>query len=199
MVLSGEQVRDLKKRGKLSITPILDESVQFEGSKVDLRLDNKFHRIIEEENTHYDTLSDEFDHLEEFEIPFINADSKAYNNQGKFILHPGEFALAKTFEFVNLPSDIIGILGGRSSLGRHGIVVHATASVIDPGYAGNITLELTNFGNVPVVLYPRQRVATIFFERIEENTERYKGKFGGSSGPVPEDTDEDTELLHESI
>lgn len=199
MVLSGDQIRDLKKRGRISITPILDDE-QFEGAKVDLRLDNTFDRIVEEESTHHDTRSEAYDHLENFTIPFVDANSQCGNEtEGKFILHPNEFALAQTFEYVDLPNDIIGILGGRSSLGRHGIVVHATASVIDPGYAGNITLELTNFGNVPVVLYPRQRVASIVFDRLDEGTEPYSGRFGGSESTAPEPSEDDGSDMDDSL
>lgn len=199
MILPKRQIEEMLETGELSINPILDRDTQIEAAKVDLRLDNEFERTVEEQDTHHDTLSDEYSHLEPLEVPFGDKSAEDEERRGKFILHPNQFVLAQTFEYVDLPNDIMGILGGRSGLGRHGVVVHATASVIDPGYTGNITLELTNYGNIPVIMYPRQRVATILFARVEEEVEEYGGKFGGSSGPRPSGQDEDLDILEHEI
>ena len=85
---------------------------------------------------------------------------------GKFVLHPGEFALASTLEFVRLPRRIAGRLEGRSSLGRLGIEIHSTAGFVDPGFSGNLTLELSNVGKVPVELMPGLRVAQMCFFHV---------------------------------
>jgi len=192
MALSITKIIDRIEKGEMSINPILDPEEQCQAAKVDLRLDNVFWRMRVEEETHHDTRDKFEDILDKITIPYSG-------DNGKFILHPGEFALARTFEYVDLPADVLGRLGGRSSLARQGIVVHATASVIDPGYAGYITLELTNFGNVPVILYPRQRVAAITFEEIEGGTEEYEGKFGGAGEPIAQEIDQDLNILDVEI
>ena len=81
-------------------------------------------------------------------------------------MHPGEFVLATTFEKVTLPPDICGRLEGRSSMGRLGIVVHSTASLVDPGFSGKIVMELGNLGRIPVALYPGMRICALTFEKL---------------------------------
>lgn len=189
MVLAIDEIRERLNSGEISINPILDKKQQFQGAKVDLRLDNVFWRIRAEEETHHDTRNSIDDLLDDkISIPYSG-------EQGKFILHPGEFALAKTFEYVDIPPNLLGRLGGRSSLARQGIVVHATASVIDPGYTGYITLELTNFGSVPVMLYPRQRIAAVTFEEVKGNATEYEGKYGGAGEPASGEIDMDLDIL----
>lgn len=188
MVLAIDKIKEEMETGELSINPVLDKEEQFQGAKVDLRLDNVFWRIQAEEQTHHNTRESFDELLDKITIPYSG-------DEAEFILHPGEFALAQTFEYVDLPSDLLGRLGGRSSIARQGIVVHATASVIDPGYMGYITLELTNFGSVPVVLHPRQRIAAITFERVEGKSKEYQGKFGGAGGPVPRKIDQDLDII----
>lgn len=189
MVLAIDEIKKRMEKGELSINPILDKEQQFQGAKVDLRLDNVFWRIRAEEETHHDTRNS-IDGLldDKINVPYSG-------ENGKFILHPGEFALAKTFEYVDIPPTLLGRLGGRSSLARQGIVVHATASVIDPGYTGYITLELTNFGSVPVMLYPRQRIAAITFEEVKGDAKKYEGKYGGAGEPASGKTDMDLDIL----
>ena len=82
---------------------------------------------------------------------------------GHFVLHPGEFVLGSTFERVALPDDLVGRLEGKSSLGRVGLIIHSTAGYVDPGFEGQITLELSNVATVPILLYPGMRVAQISF------------------------------------
>lgn len=188
MVLAIDKITEKMEKGNLSINPILSEEEQLQDAKVDLRLDNVFWRIQAEEETHHDTREGFDDLLERIEVPYSGENAE-------FILHPGEFALAKTFEYVDIPNDLLGRLGGRSTIARQGIVVHATASVIDPGYTGCITLELTNFGSLPVILYPRQRVAAITFEQINGDTEGYEGKYGGAGEPIPEEIDQDLDIV----
>lgn len=106
-----------------------------------------------------------------------------------FMMHPGEFVLAMTLETVELPDDIVGRLEGRSSLGRLGIVVHSTASLIDPGFAGKIVMELGNLGRVPVALYPGMRVCALTFEKLNSSVEtpynkKKSAKYFGQMAPV---------------
>lgn len=176
MRLSKEDIKHRIRNGRLHIHPILDSDKQFETVKIDLRLDNKFYRMKAEEETHHDSIEPFDDLFEEIHIPYEGKDAT-------FVLHPGEFALARTYEIVGIPSDLVGHLHGRSSRARQGIIVHATASIIDPGFLGYITLELANFGSVPVELHPLDRIAPISFEKISEETEPYKGNIRGVGDP----------------
>lgn len=80
-----------------------------------------------------------------------------------FVLHPGEFVLGSTLEYFIFPADLAGRIEGRSSWGRIGLEVHATAGFVDPGYEGSLTFELSNSGKVPIELYPGLRIAQICF------------------------------------
>ena len=97
-----------------------------------------------------------------------------------FILHPGEFALGSTVERVAIPNDLVARVDGRSSVGRLAVVVHATAGFIDPGFVGEITLELSNIGRIPVRLYPGMRIAQIVFQTMTSAAERPYGAARGS-------------------
>ncbi|MDP5145343.1 dCTP deaminase [Shewanella sp. ULN5] len=83
-----------------------------------------------------------------------------------FFLHPGELALAVTFETVTLPANIVGWLDGRSSLARLGLMVHVTAHRIDPGWQGKIVLEFFNSGKLPLALRPGMTIGALNFERL---------------------------------
>ena len=74
------------------------------------------------------------------------------------MLHPGEFVLASTLEHVEVPDDLVARLEGKSSLGRIGLLIHSTAGYVDPGWKGNLTLELSNVANLPITLYPEMRI-----------------------------------------
>ena len=83
-----------------------------------------------------------------------------------YVLAPGQFALALTHEVVHIGNTILGRLEGRSSVGRHGLIVHATAGYIDAGWTGRITLELSNLAPYSIVLFPGMQIAQISFERL---------------------------------
>src|SRR3970282_331182 len=83
-----------------------------------------------------------------------------------FILHPGEFVLSSTLEYVALPDDLVARLEGKSSLGRIGLLIHSTAGYVDPGWKGNLTLELSNVANLPVTLYYGMKIGQISFFRL---------------------------------
>jgi dCTP deaminase len=105
-----------------------------------------------------------------------------------FTLHPGDFALGSTVETVSIPNDLVAQVDGRSSVGRLAIVVHATAGLIDPGFQGQITLELSNIGRIPVRLYPGVRIAQIVLHQLTSPAERPYGQergsgYQGQSGP----------------
>ena len=108
-----------------------------------------------------------------------------------FILHPGEFVLASTYEIITLPDDIAGRLEGKSSLGRLGLLTHSTAGFIDPGFSGHITLELSNVANLPVKLYPGMKIGQLCLIKLSSPAEHpygsaiYASRYQGQRGPTP--------------
>ncbi|MFC1653952.1 dCTP deaminase [Patescibacteria group bacterium] len=113
--------------------------------------------------------------------PFDVTERKKVRKNGWFVIHPGEFILGSTLEVVGLPDDLIGILEGRSSLGRLGLIVHATAGMVKPGFVGHLTLEMSNISKLPIKLYPGMRIGQIAFSEMKskadakesEHTKRY--------------------------
>jgi dCTP deaminase len=104
-----------------------------------------------------------------------------------FILHPDEFVLAVTLERVEVPSDLVGRLDGKSSLGRLGLIVHSTAGFVDPGFKGRLTLELRNISNLPITLYYAMPISQISFMQLTTPAEKPYGsgasKYQGQEGP----------------
>src|SRR5204862_1388907 len=92
-----------------------------------------------------------------------------------FVIHPGEFCLGRTLEWVQLPGDVVARIEGKSSLGRLGLIVHATAGFIDPGWKGTLTLELNNLTRVPIKLYPGLLIAQLSFMGLDRPAERPYG------------------------
>ena len=107
-----------------------------------------------------------------------------------FILHPGEFVLGQTLEWVELPDDLVGRLEGKSSLGRLGLLIHSTAGYVDPGWKGTLTLELSNVANLPIALYFGMKIGQISFFAMSSPVERPYGskdlgsKYQGQSTPT---------------
>lgn len=161
-ILSDKDIKEYLKEGKIGIDPLLDEK-QIQPSSVDMRLGDEF-KVFKIIRKAYIDPKDEDDiasYMEEIKVPEGDA----------FIIHPGEFALATTAEYVKLPDDIVARVEGRSSMGRLGVTMHVTAGFIDPGFEGNITLEISNIGAMPVALYPGQRVCQIVFETMTSPAE----------------------------
>jgi dCTP deaminase len=91
------------------------------------------------------------------------------------MLHPGEFVLGQTREKISLGNSLLGRLDGKSSLGRLGLLIHSTAGYVDPGWVGNLTLELGNVARLPIALYPGMRIGQISFHRMSSEVERPYG------------------------
>jgi len=108
-----------------------------------------------------------------------------------FILHPGEFVLGSTYEVVTLPDDIAARVEGKSSLGRLGLLTHATAGFVDPGFSGHVTLELANVATLPIKLYPGMKIGQFCFFRLTSPSEhpygsaKYGSRYQGQRGPTP--------------
>ncbi len=172
MILSDADIRRRLTDGELVVEPIADPELQIQPASIDLRLGREF---LEFQRTN---------------IPCIHPNSEQEVDEyveetyveegGEFILHPGDFVLGTTKERVEVPPDLLGTVQGRSSLGRLAIVIHATAGIIDPGYRGQITLELSNLGTAPVALSPDMRISQVIFTELKTPAESPYGSDRGS-------------------
>jgi dCTP deaminase len=159
-LLSGLEIatRLLDRNSKFAITPLVD-SDQIGDASVDLRLGPDF--VVMRRSTAVAA----FDPARVDEIAERVQNYQDYLRRppgSAFYLHPGEFAIARTLEYITLPDEISGQVAGRSSWGRLGLVIQ-TAPLIQPGFCGTITLELANVGTVPIVLYVGLRISQVMF------------------------------------
>lgn len=158
MILSDRDIKKALKTGHIKISPAPNFSAQLGSCMLDLQLGNTF-RVFNHSKTPY------LDPQNPQTLKAATAEVVMKNGE-PFILHPGEFVLAMTKEYVEMPDDLTGRLEGRSSIGRMGVVVHSTAANIECGFRGNITLELANMGRIPVMLYPGMRICSLSFEQL---------------------------------
>lgn len=100
-----------------------------------------------------------------------------------YVLHPGRFVLGVTLEWLRLPAGLSGYVTGKSSLGRHGLVIE-TAAGIHPQFSGCLTLELANVGEVPLEIFPGMPICQIFLHRTQAGEERAPDKFSGRRKPM---------------
>lgn len=175
MVLSDWEIVIALLREEIIITPLMNARKQIGSSSIDLRLGTEFKLIRIVKQTHFDL---------SVPVEEISEQVKEYTEvihvepMQPFILHPGEFALGSTLEYITLPNNIAGRLEGRSTWGRVGLQVHSTAGLVDPGFEGTLTFELHNMGKLPLPLYPGVRIAQIIFHRCEPVFETYVLKNG---------------------
>ena len=178
MVLSDRDIRAEVEAGRIVIDPYIPEAVQ--PSSVDLHLDRRF-RVFR--NSRYPYIDVREPQPELTELLEIDGDEP-------FILHPGEFVLGSTLERVELPNDLVARLEGKSSLGRLGLLIHSTAGYVDPGWEGNLTLELSNVANLPITLYDGMKIGQISFQRLSSPVEvgygdaRIGSKYRGQRDPT---------------
>lgn len=174
-VLNEKEIVELLLSEQLIITPIMDPDYQIGPTSVDIRLGFQFKVFNTNKNTHLDPLLSP----EDLEIQ-INQFTTAVHVRpmNSFVLHPGEFVLASTLEYFKLPKTLAGRLEGRSTWGRLGLLVHATAGFVDPGFEGSLTFELKNAGKTPIPLYPGVRIAQICFFKTNKTSIPYTEKRG---------------------
>ena len=177
-VLSDRDIRALIDSGAIAIRPY--DPADLQPSSVDLHLDRSFRVFRNNRYPYIDVRAPQPDLTELLHV----------ENEEPFILHPGEFVLGQTLEWVELPNDIVARLEGRSSLGRLGLLIHSTAGYVDPGWKGNLTLELSNVANLPIALYYGMSIGQISFFRMSSPAERPYGspelgsKYQGQSEPT---------------
>lgn len=179
MILSDGTIRKLLANGRLILDPLDPEQVQ--PASVDVRLGSGFLAFRNHTTEFIDPYDRPADLMQLVEV-----------SEGQpFILHPGEFALGTTVEAIGLPDDLVARVEGKSSLGRLGLMIHATAGFIDPGWPrGQITLELSNVAKLPIRLWPGMRIGQLSFHTLDAPAERPYGspglnsKYAGQVGPV---------------
>lgn len=179
-MLSDGTIRHLLSLGRITVTdPVTGE-------------DCWSHRRVQPASLDV-TLGDEFLSLQHGFVDTI--DPKADNTDlwyktvatdaDPFILDPGEFALGTTHEVIGLSESLIARVEGKSSVGRMGTLIHITAGFVDPGFVGQITLELANVSSLPIKLYPGMPIGQLAFERLDRPADQpYAGKYVGQRGPV---------------
>ncbi|GAA4352255.1 dCTP deaminase [Angustibacter luteus] len=178
MLLSDRDIRTEIETGRVVLDPY-DETM-LQPSSVDVRLDRYF-RLFD--NHKYPVIDPSADQPDLTRLVEVSADDP-------FVLHPGEFVLGSVYEAVTLPDDVAARVEGKSSLGRLGLLTHATAGFIDPGFSGHVTLELSNVATLPILLWPGMKVGQLCFFRLTSaaehpyGSERYGSRYQGQRGPT---------------
>lgn len=178
MLMSDRDIRASIEAGQIGLEPL--ELGLLQPSSIDVRLD-RFFRLFDNHKHPFIDPAEQQDDLTRFvEVKSDEA----------FILHPGEFVLGSTFEFVTLPDDIAARLEGKSSLGRLGLLTHSTAGFVDPGFKGHVTLELSNVATLPIKLWPGMKIGQLCFFKLTSPSEfpygsdKYSSRYQGQRGPT---------------
>lgn len=164
MILSDKTIKEKISSGEIVVDPITDNSIQ--PASVDVRLSKYF-------------LAPQFrTAIVDMNEPISYCGYTVEEKDG-YVLHPHDFVLASTVEYIKIPDNITGWVEGRSSIGRMGLFIQ-NAGWIDPGFEGTITLELFNASNFPIRLIPGRRIGQIIFAELDKPCENpYRGKYQG--------------------
>jgi len=179
VLLSDRDILAELDQQRIKVDPF-DESM-IQPSSIDIRLDRYFRVFENHKYPHIDPAADQSD-LTRMVEP---------EGEDAFILHPGEFVLGSTYEVVTLPDDLAARVEGKSSLGRLGLLTHATAGFVDPGFSGHVTLELANVATLPIKLYPGMKIGQLCFFRLTTpslhpyGSAKYGSRYQGQRGPTP--------------
>lgn len=162
MILSDKDIVKAIRERVINIEPFDKELVQ--PASIDLRLDSSF-LVFDNHEVECIDIRKPRETTRKIEVGV----------SGAFIIHPGDFILGSTIEKITLPGNITSKIEGRSSLGRVGLMIHATAGYVDPGFSGNLTLEISNIARLPIRLYAGMRIAQISFIQMSSHVERLYG------------------------
>ena len=177
-MLSDGDIRRQIEDGRIGLDP-LDLGL-LQPSSIDVRLD-RFFRLFDNHKYPFIDPREQQDELTRF-VEVASDET--------FILHPGEFVLGSTYEYVKLPNDIAARLEGKSSLGRLGLLTHSTAGFVDPGFEGHVTLELSNVATLPIKLWPGMKIGQLCFFQLSSESEnpygsdKYGSRYQGQRGPT---------------
>lgn len=178
MLLSDRDIIGHLAAGRIVLDPYDPSMVQ--PSSIDVRLDRYF-RLFD--NHKYPFIDPAQSQPELTRLVEVDADEP-------FILHPGEFVLASTLERVALADDLAARVEGKSSLGRLGLLTHATAGFVDPGFDGHVTLELSNVATLPIKLWPGMKIGQLCFFQLSSPAQHPYGStergshYQGQRGPT---------------
>ena len=179
MIFSDRTIKESVAAGRVVIDPYDEAMVQ--PSSVDIRCGAVFRVFENHRYTHIDPKAPQDDLTTGVEATV----------ETPFLLHPGEFVLGATLEKIGLADDVVARLEGKSSLGRLGLLIHSTAGFIDPGFVGQVTLELSNVANLPIAIYPGMKIGQVSFYQMSTPAEHPYGspeagsKYQGQAGPTP--------------
>lgn len=185
MILSDRSIRAAVEQGRIAVDPFDPTLVQ--PSSLDIRLDHRFRVFAGHRYGFIDPREPQ---------PDLTAEVTA-DEEHPFILHPGEFVLGSTLEWVRLADDIVARLEGKSGLGRLGLLIHSTAGFVDPGFEGHLTLELSNVARLPIAIYPGMLIGQLSFYELSTRAEfpygsgQVHSKYQGQRGPTPSRLHED--------
>ena len=178
VLLSDRDIRTELDAGRIQLDPFEPSMVQ--PSSVDVRLERMFRLFDNHKYAHIDPSVEQPDLTRLVEV----------DPEEPFVLHPGEFVLGATYEAVTLPDDVAARLEGKSSLGRLGLLTHSTAGFIDPGFSGQVTLELSNMATLPIKLWPGSKVGQLCFFRLTSaathgyGSSGHQSRYQGQRGPT---------------
>lgn len=164
MILSDRDIKKALKEKRITVDPLFPHAVQ--PASVDLHLGPDFLIFRTKEHIYIDPKEPIDDAMEAVTI----------NAKRQFVIHPGEFALGMTYETIGVADDMVGRLEGKSSLGRIGLIIHATAGYLDPGNKLKMTLELHNISGLPIKLYYKMPIAQMSFTPLSSRAEHPYGK-----------------------
>jgi dCTP deaminase len=160
----------------LGVVPLPSRNeVKSGGASIDLHLGRWF-RVIKQANISVIKLKEP----EERELEFTGEKFVPFDKE--FILHPNKFVLASSLEWITMPGDLAAYVTGKSSLARRGLVIE-TAAGVHPGFAGCITLELANVGEIPISLTPGMKICQLFLHQASSFNARAGSQFKGRRKP----------------
>jgi dCTP deaminase len=179
VILSDRTMREQIDARRIRIEPLGEGAIQ--PSSIDLRLGDKIRVFRNNHISHIDLRHDTAALTEVVEL-----------RPGQpFFLRPLEFALGVTVEHIEVPDDLVARLDGKSSLGRVGLLIHATAGLVDPGWQGRLTLELMNLAPFPITLFAGMKIGQISFIQMTSPVDNPYGggtlasKYQGDTDPTP--------------